>query len=247
AVTAGRPRAQVTACRSADSRHQVLGFIFSWVFAPQVVQLAHSGLVEALLHAGADPNARDRVLKLTVTHDAAREGFVDTVRVLTERSADVNLVDDRGNLPLHLAAREGHLEVVRLLIGLTANPRAPNAQGSSPWQLAHDFRRKEAAELISGHLPPEGSPSLQPLPTVPAFLWPHHISPSPNTTPFTESADDALRPRNWRRGSSRAGSSAAPSAIGTYFLKAGGLRRRFVCSHFTASFNCICRNKAGRP
>uniref|UniRef100_A0A3P9J673 Cyclin-dependent kinase inhibitor 2C (p18, inhibits CDK4) n=1 Tax=Oryzias latipes TaxID=8090 RepID=A0A3P9J673_ORYLA len=120
--------------------------------ALQVVQLAHSGIVEALLHAGADPNARDRVLKLTVTHDAAREGFVDTVRVLIRHSADVNLVDDRGNLPLHLAAREGHLEVVRLLIGLTANPRAPNAQGSSPWQLAHDFKRKEAAELISAHL-----------------------------------------------------------------------------------------------
>uniref|UniRef100_A0A3B5PTP8 Cyclin-dependent kinase inhibitor 2C (p18, inhibits CDK4) n=1 Tax=Xiphophorus maculatus TaxID=8083 RepID=A0A3B5PTP8_XIPMA len=73
----------------------------------QVAMLGNTELVRALLAAGADPNARDHILNLTVTHDAAREGFAETVRELVNHGADVNLADEIGNLPLHLAAREG--------------------------------------------------------------------------------------------------------------------------------------------
>uniref|UniRef100_A0A3Q3FKH3 Cyclin-dependent kinase inhibitor 2C (p18, inhibits CDK4) n=1 Tax=Labrus bergylta TaxID=56723 RepID=A0A3Q3FKH3_9LABR len=87
--------------------------------ALQVVKLGNTALVEALLVAGADPNVPDPVLNLTVTHDAAREGFIDSVRVLVDHGANTNLVDGQGNLPLHLAAREGHLDVTQLLIECT--------------------------------------------------------------------------------------------------------------------------------
>ncbi|KAK2835548.1 hypothetical protein Q5P01_016032 [Channa striata] len=106
----------------------------------------------ALQVGGADPNIRDPVLALTVTHDAAREGFVDAVRALVQHGADVNLVDEKGNLPLHLAAREGHLEVVRLLIGHTANPRTCNGLGFTAGQLARQHRRMDTAEFIEAHL-----------------------------------------------------------------------------------------------
>ncbi|XP_038135248.1 cyclin-dependent kinase 4 inhibitor C-like [Cyprinodon tularosa] len=96
--------------------------------ALQVVKLGHSALVEALLDKGADPNALDPVQHLSVTHDAAREGFVDTVRVLIHHGADVNRVDQHGNLPLHLAEREGHQEVVKLLLEHTADHRGPNTR-----------------------------------------------------------------------------------------------------------------------
>ncbi|XP_029987405.1 cyclin-dependent kinase 4 inhibitor C isoform X2 [Sphaeramia orbicularis] len=121
--------------------------------ALQVVMLGHTPLVEALLDAGADPTVRDPVLSLTVLHDAAREGFVDTVRVLADhRSVDVNAVDAKGNLPLHLAAREGHVDVVQLLIGRTADPRAPNGAGHTAGQLARCHRRTETAQFIDGFL-----------------------------------------------------------------------------------------------
>ncbi|XP_054916349.1 cyclin-dependent kinase 4 inhibitor C [Poeciliopsis prolifica] len=118
----------------------------------QVAMLGSTKLVEVLLAAGADPNARDQVLNLTVTHDAARAGFVETVRALVNHGADVNLADEIGNLPLHLAAREGHLEVVRILLDLTEDPRRTNHEGHSALWLARDFNRVETANFIEQYL-----------------------------------------------------------------------------------------------
>lgn len=62
----------------------------------QVVKLGDSRVIETLLQAGANPNVPDPSCGLTVTHDAAREGFVDSVRVLLNYGADVNIADERG-------------------------------------------------------------------------------------------------------------------------------------------------------
>ncbi|XP_034036710.1 cyclin-dependent kinase 4 inhibitor C [Thalassophryne amazonica] len=120
--------------------------------ALQVVKLGAPRVVEAVLKAGGNPHVRDHVCGLMVIHDAAREGFVETVRVLIEYGADVNVVDERGNLPLHLAAKEGNLEVVQLLLGCTADPTKPNKLGHTAAQLAHTFRRTETAKCIDDHL-----------------------------------------------------------------------------------------------
>ncbi|KAL6107913.1 cdkn2c [Pungitius sinensis] len=120
--------------------------------ALQVAQLGNTAVIEALLRAGADPNLRDPVLALTVMHDAAREGFADSVRVLLAYRADPNLVDEKGNLPLHHAASEGHLEATRLLIAATADPRAPNGLGLSAGQLARLYGRVETAQHIKDYL-----------------------------------------------------------------------------------------------
>lgn len=127
--------------------------LFSSCF--QVAMLGNTELVRALLAAGADPNARDHILNLTVTHDAAREGFAETVRELVNHGADVNLADEIGNLPLHLAAREGHLEVVRVLLDLTEDPRRTNQRGHTALWLARDFNRAETADFIEQYLDPE--------------------------------------------------------------------------------------------
>lgn len=120
--------------------------------ALQVAKLGNTDIFKALLEAGANPNARDRILMLTVTHDAAREGFLETVRVLVDHGADVNLADENGNLPLHLAAKEGHLEVVKLLLELTEDPRRTNELGHTALTLARDFKHDETADFIKQFL-----------------------------------------------------------------------------------------------
>uniref|UniRef100_A0A667WYV2 Cyclin-dependent kinase inhibitor 2C (p18, inhibits CDK4) n=1 Tax=Myripristis murdjan TaxID=586833 RepID=A0A667WYV2_9TELE len=118
----------------------------------QVVKLGNPDVARALLAAGADPNARDPTCGLTVTHDAAREGFLDMVHVLVEHRADVNAVDFDGNLPLHLAAREGHLKVVQLLLGLTAEPGRRNGHGHTAWDLAHAYHKTDTANYIAEYM-----------------------------------------------------------------------------------------------
>ena len=47
---------------------------------------------------------------------AAREGHVDTCKVLLDSGASVNKVDSEGNSSLHLACEAGHDRVVSLLL-----------------------------------------------------------------------------------------------------------------------------------
>ncbi|XP_061594228.1 cyclin-dependent kinase 4 inhibitor C isoform X1 [Cololabis saira] len=120
--------------------------------ALQVVMLGHSRLIQVLLAAGADPDLPDPRLGLTVTHDAARQGFGESVRVLVSGGADVNLLDWDGNLPLHLAAAGGHLEALRALLPRTADPGQADGWGRSPWRLAIDHQQLDAAAAISQYL-----------------------------------------------------------------------------------------------
>jgi ankyrin repeat protein len=55
---------------------------------------------------------------------AAYHGHPDTVRALTDRGADVNRVNDRGQTPLAGAVFKGEDEVVELLVAAGADPAA---------------------------------------------------------------------------------------------------------------------------
>ncbi|XP_030583975.1 cyclin-dependent kinase 4 inhibitor C [Archocentrus centrarchus] len=119
--------------------------------AIQVVMLGSIKSIEILLNAGANPNVRDPSCGLTVTHDAAREGFLDSVSILIKGGADVNIADNKGNLPLHLAAGEGHLEVAKLLIGFTEKPKKTNNEGVTAEQLARDHGKTVVAAFIQNY------------------------------------------------------------------------------------------------
>ncbi|XP_026857188.1 cyclin-dependent kinase 4 inhibitor C isoform X1 [Electrophorus electricus] len=114
----------------------------------QVVKLGCPCAAEALLLAQADPNLRDPIGGLTITHDAARDGYVDTLQVLVNYGANVNLLDGGGNLPLHLAAREGHLDVVQFLIQHTTQPFQKNGAGLTPLELASVNNRDDTARWL---------------------------------------------------------------------------------------------------
>ena len=79
------------------------------------MMMGSSPVVRVLLEHGADPNVAERSTGATPLHDAARTGFLETVRLLVEARADPQARDSAGCLPVDLARQNGHAEVVAFL------------------------------------------------------------------------------------------------------------------------------------
>lgn len=71
-----------------------------------------------LLRHGANPNVADRLTGSTPLHDAARTGFVDTVRLLVEHQADPQARDNTNCRPVDLAIENNHNDVADFLRSL---------------------------------------------------------------------------------------------------------------------------------
>ena len=73
--------------------------------------------VERQLALGVNANSRHFFTQDTPLIEAAYNGHVETVKLLIDRGADVNLKGEAWYGPLHAAAMGGHVEVVKLLLG----------------------------------------------------------------------------------------------------------------------------------
>ena len=67
-----------------------------------------------LLENGSDANSRDST-KSTPLHLASRKGYLNLVRVLIQRGADIH-ARSRGKTPIQLASAQGHHDVAQLLL-----------------------------------------------------------------------------------------------------------------------------------
>ncbi|XP_022621127.1 cyclin-dependent kinase 4 inhibitor D-like [Seriola dumerili] len=86
--------------------------------ALQVMMMGSTPVAKVLLKYGADPNVADTSTGTTPLHDAARTGFVDTVRLLVEYLADPQARDNTNCRPIDLARANGHEDVVAFLESL---------------------------------------------------------------------------------------------------------------------------------
>nr|XP_056704944.1 cyclin-dependent kinase 4 inhibitor B-like [Euleptes europaea] len=82
----------------------------------QVVMMGSPKVAELLLQEGADPNRPDPSTGALPAHDAARQGFLETLLVLGAGGARLDAPDASGRLPVHLAQEAGHRHVVRFLL-----------------------------------------------------------------------------------------------------------------------------------
>ena len=72
-------------------------------------------VAELLLLHGADPNCADPATLTRPVHDAAREGFLDTLVALHRAGGRLDVRDAWGRLPVDLAEERGHRDVARYL------------------------------------------------------------------------------------------------------------------------------------
>uniref|UniRef100_A0A8C6R079 Cyclin dependent kinase inhibitor 2B n=1 Tax=Nannospalax galili TaxID=1026970 RepID=A0A8C6R079_NANGA len=81
----------------------------------QVMMMGSAQVAELLLLHGAEPNCTDPATLTRPVHDAAREGFLDTLVALHQAGARLDVRDAWGRLPVDLAQERGHLNIVRYL------------------------------------------------------------------------------------------------------------------------------------
>ena len=110
----------------------------------------HGEIVELLLKASADPDARDYGGS-TALHMAAAGGHDKSIEALLAHAAKPSLLNEAGDTPLHEAAREGHLEATRRLLAAGADPNARSACGGTPLHAAAAAGRLRPAELLLRH------------------------------------------------------------------------------------------------
>lgn len=71
--------------------------------------------LKILIDAGADVNARQKVLAMTALFVAAQNGNTESVKILIDAGADVNIANSDGITPLNRAIIGKHLGVIELL------------------------------------------------------------------------------------------------------------------------------------
>ncbi|KAG7281630.1 hypothetical protein CRUP_019142 [Coryphaenoides rupestris] len=118
--------------------------------ALQVMMMGNTKVAALLLEHGADPNAQDQH-GIAPAHDAARTGFLDTLRALVEHGASVNAPDKSGALPIHIAIREGHRDVVEFLAPRSDLKHA-NVSGHTAVDVARASGAPDMMDLVLAHV-----------------------------------------------------------------------------------------------
>jgi ankyrin repeat protein len=108
--------------------------------------------VDALLAAGADPNAAARnATVVRAIHAAAAASRADIAGRLLAAGADPDARQQAGFTPLHEAARGGKLELARALLAAGADPALAADDGRTALDFARDGGHDDVAALISDH------------------------------------------------------------------------------------------------
>ncbi|XP_007946601.1 cyclin-dependent kinase 4 inhibitor B-like [Orycteropus afer afer] len=147
ATTAARGRAEeVRALLQAGAQPNALN---RYGRSPiQVMMMGSPRVAQLLLLHGAEPNRADPTTLTRPVHDAAREGFLDTLVVLHRGGARLDVRDAWGRLPVDLAEERGHHDVawyLRVASGDTeggSGTYADAAEGPAGLRLDRQGARK---------------------------------------------------------------------------------------------------------
>ena len=107
-----------------------------------------AAVVRTLLKDGADVNAAQGD-GMTALHWAARQGAIETVRMLLFAGGNVRATTRLGGYtPLLLASQAGHAPVIEALIKAGADAKSATSQGATALMLASAAGRPEAIKVL---------------------------------------------------------------------------------------------------
>ena len=79
---------------------------------------------------------------------ASENGYVEVVKLLLDKEADINAANKDGWTPLHGASYYGHIEVIKLLLDKEANVNAADKDGWTPLHGASSHGHIEVVKLL---------------------------------------------------------------------------------------------------
>ncbi|XHF98122.1 hypothetical protein AWENTII_001693 [Aspergillus wentii] len=114
-------------------------------------EMGHTGVIQLLLQYNEDINERDEDGGMTALHRTMEDPCQEeTIKLLLQSGADVEVADAHGRTPLFLAALEGQAVAVDLLLKYNANVNA-NEKRSYPLLAAARKGHVDLMELLLNH------------------------------------------------------------------------------------------------
>ena len=112
----------------------------------------HPDMVQLLIDAGADIEAKDDEMYYTPLHCACEVGELEVVKMLVEAGADVCDTDCDGDTCLTVAAYYGHTETVRYLVGLNkVDVNHRNLLGNTALHYARQKQHADVEQVLLKH------------------------------------------------------------------------------------------------
>jgi len=109
--------------------------------------------VEEMLDAGVDVDLRDFDRKDTPLHFACSKGQQGVIELLVDRGADVNVQNNRGQVPLHALVKKRFDLLALWLIRHGADHNIEDEKNCTPRDFALDWFQKDMDEAAEGILP----------------------------------------------------------------------------------------------
>ncbi len=161
-----KPRDEVV--RNVNQKKYIIGFIiiiicffgfiaFSvfrgfHISSDDIQRLAVSGKNDKILKLLRDQPDYAKIIReddnWSPVHGAAYNNHPETVKILADYGADLNLQTCHGDTPLHGASEYGYTEVVKVLLEAGADPDILNDKGRTPLEIAEWNGHNEIITLL---------------------------------------------------------------------------------------------------
>lgn len=144
-------RTDETTPEMARSMLRLSGYHFTETDFFRAVRMENAKIVRTFLQAGMNPNAKNEEGESVLTF-ALQKSDEKTIKVLLER-ADLNMVDDLGNAPLHLAIKKDSLEPVFDLmlekgVNVNVGGRVKKTKNQTPIYVAVIKQREDLVKKL---------------------------------------------------------------------------------------------------